>query len=393
MIFDTIVIGKGLIGSATAKHLSLSEKNVAIIGPDEPKDYEQALVFASHYDSGRVQRLIGHNDAMTRLNLLAVSHYPWLEAESGIKFHTDSGCLYVNPTGSDSYLRNAPGKAKQFGINASFYNNSQELSVAFPEFKFPEASAGMLESSPSGHINPLLLIKAQLSVFERNGGKIFRETVMSLKFVNGIAEVETQKNKYKAKKIILAAGAFSNFYGLLEQRLDITTKSEVVILARVNKEEAVRLAALPSLLYEIDTPEFEGIYSTQPIQYPDGNFYLKMGCNLPEDIFFGSDLGEVQQWFRKGDSDRHIPKMRSALQTIMPNLKIEECISKRCLLPRTKKHENPYIGRVHEGLYVTAGNGWSAMCSDGAGQLMVSLVINGKIPEGFNSKDFEPIFE
>jgi len=392
MIFDTIVIGKGLIGSATAKHLSLSEKNLAIIGPDEPSDPEQALVFASHYDSGRVQRLIGHNDAMTRLNLLSVSHYPWLEEESGIKFHTGSGCLYVNPAGSDSYLRSAPGKAKQFGINASFYNSSRALSVAFPEFNFPSPSCGMLESSPSGHINPLLLIKAQLSVFERNGGKIFRETVMSLKFVNGIAEVATRKNKYKAKKIILAVGAFSNFYGLLEKKLDLTTKSEVVLLARLSREEAQRLSTLPSLLYEIDTPDFEGIYSTQPIQYPDGNFYLKMGCNLPEDIYFGRDLTEVQHWFRKGDSDRHVAKMKKALVTFMPNLKIEECLSKRCLLPRTKMHENPYIGQVHDGLYVTAGNGWSAMCSDGAGQLMTGLVLNGKIPEEFNSRDFEPVF-
>ena len=85
MIFDTIIIGKGLIGSATAKHLSLSQKNIAIIGPDEPSNLEQAHVFASHYDSGRVQRLIGHNDVMTQLNLLSVNHYPWLQAESGIK--------------------------------------------------------------------------------------------------------------------------------------------------------------------------------------------------------------------------------------------------------------------------------------------------------------------
>ena len=393
MIFDTIIIGKGLIGSATAKHLSLTERNLAIIGPDEPSDPEQALVFASHYDSGRVQRLIGHNDAMTRLNLLSVNHYPWLEAESGIKFHRGAGCLYVNPDGLDDYLKEAPAKAKQFGIKASFYNNGKELADGFPEFKFPTTSAGMLESSPSGYINPLLLIKAQLSVFEKNGGSVFRDTVTALKFVNGRAEVTTLTNKYQAKKIILAAGAFSNFLGLLEQRLDLTTKSEVVVLARVSKEEALRLVALTSLLYEIDAPDFEGIYSIQPIQYPDGNFYLKMGCNLPEDIFFGSEVKEVQHWFRSGDSDRHLTKMKEALMTFMPNLKIEGCLSKRCILPRTKKHENPYIGQVHERLYVTAGNGWSAMCSDGAGKLMASLVINEKIPEGFSFRDFEPVFE
>lgn len=393
MIFDTVVIGKGLIGSATARHLSLVQKKLAIIGPDEPQDLQQATVFASHYDSGRVQRLIGHNDAMTQLNLLSVRQYPSLQAESGIEFHGGEGCLYVNPNGLDSYLKAARSKAKEFGIKASFYNSGEELRKAFPEFKFPLSSSGMLESSPAGHINPLRLIEAQLRVVEKNGGVVLRDMVTALEFRNGVAEITTLKGEYQARKIVLAVGAFSNFSGLLKQRLGLITKSEVVILARLNRQEAMRLSALPAVLYEIDTADVEGIYSTQPIQYPDGNFYLKMGCNLPGDIYFGNDLKEVQQWFRSGDSDRHLSTMQNALKEFMPDLKIEGCLSKRCILPRTRKHENPYIGQVHERLYITAGNGWSAMCSDGAGQLMASLVINGKIPEGFDSGDFEPVFE
>lgn len=330
---------------------------------------------------------------MTRLNLLSVRQYPSLQAESGIEFHGGEGCLYVNPNGLDSYLKAAPSKAKEFGIKASFYHSSEELRKAFPEFKFPLSSCGMLESSPAGHINPLRLIEAQLRVVEKNGGVILRDMVTALEFRNGVAEITTLKGEYQARKIVLAAGAFSNFSGLLKQRLGLITKSEVVILARLNRQEAMRLSALPSVLYEIDTADVEGIYSTQPIQYPDGNFYLKMGCNLPGDIYFGNDLKEVQQWFRSGDSDRHLSTMQNALKEFMPDLKIEGCLSKRCILPRTTKHENPYIGQVHEGLYITAGNGWSAMCSDGAGQLMANLVINGKIPEGFDSGDFEPVFE
>ena len=84
--------------------------------------------------------------------------------------------------------------------------------------------------------------------------------------------------------------------------------------------------------------------------------------------------------------------MSDALLTIMPNLKTERCISKRCLLPRTAKHKNPYIGKIHEQLFITAGNGWSAMCSDGVGNVMAHLVINGKFPHGYAAEDFEPVF-
>ncbi len=393
MEHDILIIGKGLIGSATAKHLSLTQRNIAIIGPDEPEYAERAHVFASHYDSGRVQRLLGRNDAMTKMNLLSVGHYPWLEKESGIHFHTDEGSLYVNPRGSDEYLAQAPARAKEFGIRATFYPTQQELSEAFPDFQFSKTAQGMLESSPAGHINPLRLIQAQLNVFEKNGGTVFRDTVSGVHYTSSGVEVTTYEgNTYYAKKVILAAGAFSNFSNLLEQRLDLLIKSEIVILAKVSASEAIRLSALPSLLYEIDTPEIEGIYSIQPIRYPDGNYYLKMGCNLPEDIYFEGDLQEVQRWFRTGDSDAHVPKMGSALQAFMPNLKVERCLSKRCLLPRPQKHENPYIDKVHDRLFVAVGNGSSAMCSDGVGKLMASLVVDGKFPEGFDEREYEVVF-
>ena len=50
MIYDCIVIGKGLIGSAAAKYLSQSQKKVAVLGPDETRDINDAIVFSSHYD-------------------------------------------------------------------------------------------------------------------------------------------------------------------------------------------------------------------------------------------------------------------------------------------------------------------------------------------------------
>ncbi|MGB3073935.1 MAG: FAD-dependent oxidoreductase [Chitinophagales bacterium] len=394
MLHDILIIGKGLIGSAIAKHLSLSQKNIAIIGPDEPEDVSNAVVYASHYDSGRVQRLIGQTDAMTELNIASVKHYPWLEKVSGIHFHKKSGCLYVNPLGSDEYLEKVSERAEKFGIEAIIYNSNKELAKAFPEFHFPEKSQGMFEPSPSGHISPPLLIKAQLKVFEQNGGTIFRDTVNGLAFKNDFVEISTYEgNVYHAAKVVLAAGAFSNFSNLLSRELDLVIKSETVLLARVSKEEATRLVTLPSLLYEIDNGQVEGIYSTQPIQYPDGHFYLKMGCNLPHDIFFGNDLSEIQQWFRNGDSKASELKMLKVLQSIIPDLKIEGCTTKRCILPRTQRHKNPYIGKIHDGLYITAGNGWSAMCSDGVGFVMSHLVINNKFPEGYEATDFEPFFK
>ena len=37
MVYESIVVGAGLIGSAAAKYISQVEKNVALIGPNEEK--------------------------------------------------------------------------------------------------------------------------------------------------------------------------------------------------------------------------------------------------------------------------------------------------------------------------------------------------------------------
>jgi glycine/D-amino acid oxidase-like deaminating enzyme len=391
--FDTVVIGKGLIGAAAAKYLSQYLEKVAVVGPDEPENMDEAILFASHYDSGRVQRQIGRKSAMTLLNLQAVKQYPLLQKESGIQFHSGIGCLYINPYGKDTYLEQAPQIAKQHGFKIDLYENANDLAHAFPEFCFPDGSKGLFESAPSGHINPRLLIKAQLKIVDQNGGEVIREIVKGATHKNGIVTITMQQGKtLRAKRVLLTMGSFTNFSPLLETKLALTLKSETVILARVDQKEAQRLEKLPSLLYEIDTPALEGIYLIRPIQYPNGHTYLKMGSNLPEDIYFEPNLNDIQAWFRSGDSNAHLNKMLEALMTIMPNLKVEECVTKRCILTRTENHGNPYVGCINDHLFVAIGNGYSAMSSDAIGRLAATLIRTNEFPEQFDAEDFAPVF-
>jgi sarcosine oxidase len=343
MMFDSAIIGKGLVGSAAAKYLSLAGQRIVIIGPDEPTDSATAIVFASHYDSGRVQRLIGTDTASTLLNLQAARHYAWLEEASGIRFHTGVGCLYVNPRGGDAYLTDAPNKSAQHGVNAHLHESASSLAQTFPDFRFPDASQGMFEPAPAGHINPRLLIEAQLKVAAANKGLIVRETVGEVAYGPGKVSIRTHdSNLFEAKKVLLASGAFTNVTNLSHRRPALILKSETIILARIGDSEAQRLKDMPSLLYEVNVPEMEGIYCIGPVRYPDGDDYIKMGCNLPQDIYF-ENLKDIQDWFRSGASDTHIPVMLAALKALMPSVTIEDCISKRCILTRTRKHGNPYV--------------------------------------------------
>jgi len=391
-LYDCIVIGKGLIGAAAGRYLKQSLEHVLVIGPDEPIDPDKAQVFASHYDQGRVQRIVGISDTWTKLNKESTDQYQFLQSESGINFHYPVGCLYVSPFKKDSYLNNAPRQAQQVGTSVSFFDSPEALHMVVPDFVFPPGSHAMLEHGPSGHINPLSLIQAQLKIFEKNIGVAVSDTVVKIEKRGATFFVYTlDGDNYLAHRVLITAGAFSNFNGLLPRPLDLELESETVLLAQVSETEAQRLAKLPSLLYELETQELNGIYLIRPVRYPDGNYYLKIGCNLATDIPF-QNLDQIQQWFRQGDSDMNIPIVRKALHTIMPDLVTMGYKTKKCVISRTK-HKHCYIGATDiKNLFVAAGgNGYSAMCSDALGRVAAHYALNDDVPSGFSKAIFEPI--
>ena len=392
MIFDSIVIGKGLIGSAAARYLSRQQKDVAIIGPDESENFNSAVVFSSHYDETRIQRIIGTDSTWTLLNLQSAGQYNFLQNESNIRFHSGAGCLYVNPAGSDPYLDQMDSQGSKFNLRFQILENTEAIRKSFPEFQFPSSAKAVFEASPSGYINPRLLIKAQLVLFKKNNGNIINDVANELSYAKDRIRITTVKgHTYHAKKVLLCPGAFVNFFGLVKDKLEVTLKSETTIWANVNPGEAQRLSKLPSLLYEIQIPEYQNIYLIKPVQYPDGKYYLKMGCNMPGDIYF-DNLQDIRDWFQRGDSNSSLTILKDALLAIMPDLKVEGFSTNRCIVSFTR-HRKPYLGPLNnKGLFVAAGgNGYAAMCSDTLGKIASALLTEGCFLSEYAETDFLPI--
>lgn len=392
--FNTIVIGKGLVGSAAAKYLSTNNNNVAIIGTNEPTEKDASpLVYASHYDQARVQRIIGKDATWTRLNINAAQQYNNIQKQTGIYFYNPVGCLYVYPYGMDEYLKNAPAIGKQFNQHFKTYNNAEEISADFKTLSFPAASQGLLELSPAGYINPRLLLAAQLNIFEKNDGINISDTVIDVALSQNIFSIKTNKgNIYTANKVLVATGSFINYFNILTQPLQLQTKNEVILLVKVTEDEAIKARQLPSLLYEIDDEETQGIYMIQPVKYPDGNYYYKIGSNTNEDFYF-NNIEQVQEWFKNGDASKYEPILVKAIKKIVPDLDINEVIIKKCIISRTA-HGKPYIGETKQpNLFVAGGcNGYSAMCSDAIGSVASHLMLTGYLPNNYEKNAFELIY-
>jgi glycine/D-amino acid oxidase-like deaminating enzyme len=373
-----IVIGKGLMGSAATRYLS-GWGATAVIGPDEPTDWQtHPGVFASHYDQGRITRRLSKDVIWSELAQAAIAQYPYLEAASGIVFHRSTGGLYVAPDPDDAYFQLADGWGRQQAVDYTRLTPA-ERQARFPFLDFPAGWPALWEGPPAGYINPRDLIKAQLDVARQQGATVIGETAVSIHLDANSARVVTDANQtYQADKVLLATGAFSNCFDLLPRPLPLRVKSEIIILAEVGEVEVERLGGMPTVIYEIESDLLNDIYLLPPIRYPDGRFYLKMGCNTAVDQTL-STLEEMRRWMIAGKSDRMLVPMRAALESIIPGLQANSFHTKRCLITYTP-HGKPYIDVLQPGqLYVaTGGNGSSAKSSDSLGRMAAELVHQGR---------------
>jgi glycine/D-amino acid oxidase-like deaminating enzyme len=393
-MFDFIVIGKGLIGSAAFRYLSEVTRDVAIIGPDEPSDYRTHLgVFASHYDEGRLVSRFGKDDTWARLVMNSVAQYPLLEERSGIAFYAPCGRLTVVP-GANPMRRFAEHAEVTRALEIAHAPLSrQAIAKRFPMFAFPYGMSGIYEPAPAGMIRPRKLIRSHLAVGSQNGATIVCDQVRRVR-VRGTAVAITTAGGEElwARRILIACGAFSNCYDLLDRKLALRVKSETVLLVTVTDSEVERLRDMPTLGYSIDSALLSGIYMTPPLRYPDGRFYLKLGCNTASDEFL-PDLVSMQQWMRAGRADGMAEVMLEALQSFMPGLRVQAWQRHPCLVTYTE-HGKPYVDQVSDEVFIaTGGCGSSAQCSDTLGLLASCLLLDRPWPAPFARETFRAMYE
>lgn len=391
MNVDVAVVGGGMIGSAAARYLAMGGARVTIIGAPEPtKPHGPDQVYGSHYDQGRLARRLSKDALWVRMTTRALDVYPRLEKAAGIPFYRAVGCLHVSGEAPDaSRAVEMQGVAEKEAIPYHFYPAGDDgwREKAFG-LNFPAACHVLYEPAPAGMINPRALVQAQLRVAEQHGATLLRETVIDVtENERGVTLATSQGTTLHAQRVLIAAGGFTNFHNLLPCPLPLTLKGETVILGEVTAETAAALADMPILTYQIDHPQLSGIYMTPPVLYPDGRFYVKMGCNFIGDIR-PQTLAEVQQWFRRGGGEDPKPAMAQALQAILPDVAFISLDTRRCLICYTPGGA-PIIDALSTRICVAAGgNGSSAKCSDTLGRLAAGLMQGDPWPAAFDRERF-----
>ncbi|MCY3779047.1 MAG: FAD-dependent oxidoreductase [Chloroflexi bacterium] len=394
-IYDLAVIGLGLIGSAALRHLSLDFPNLRLcgIGPDEPPDRKTHQgVFASHYDQGRITRVLDPSQLWGELAWESIARYSDIEAASGLQFHHRVGCLRAT---------DIEERIAEVDVCARTYSPPhQQLDAAgckhvYPFLSFSDDFVAWDEKGEAGYINPRSLIAAQLKVAADHGADIIREIVSLIDDCgDDCLTIRTREGGVlQARKLLLAVGGYSNT--LLDRKLDLATKGHTILLAEVPPEEIGRLRAMPSIISSFEDPSVASLYMLPPLPYPDGKTYIKLGpSGYPEPYFNAVDNdSELLDWFHSDGREDIAEAMKAALHRMVPDLKVLSYHSVPCLITNSA-HDNPYIDALEDGrIYLaTAGNGYAAKSSDEIGRIGAMLCATDAWHSGLNREDFRAVY-
>ncbi|MEE8302905.1 MAG: FAD-dependent oxidoreductase [Candidatus Tectomicrobia bacterium] len=374
-MYDYIVIGKGLMGAAAARHLSAMTSNVALVGPDEPVDrYTHSGMFGSHYDEGRITRILDPDPIWARLAQRSIERYRDIEAQSGVSFYHEVGHLMVGPepqTDTD-FIAQVQSVAHDLNVVCETFH-ANALVEQFLNLAFEPGSVGMYQPHTAGHVSPRSQVLAQATIAQKQGATLIPHIVRSVQpSAHAVAVTTTTGQVIWGHKALIATGGFSNTQELLPRPLDISVYARTIVFMELAAADVERLRTMPSIIYK---PRHEDghCYILPPMQYPDGKYYVKIGGH-PHDPTLNS-LEELQAWFKGrgyAETGEHLAaKLRSVVRNLNPvSIQTEACVT------TSTPSAQIYADRIDGGRVgiLAGGNGSSAKSADEIGRLGALMI-------------------
>lgn len=373
---EIAVVGKGMIGSAAARHLAESGRSVALIGPDEPEDRRSwAGPFCSHPDEGRITRIAGRSPVWSLMAARSIERYEDIAARSGIDFHDGRGLVVTLPAAQEWVDNGAAvgGDARLVDPRWVADTTGIVLSGEHPV---------LYEGAPAGHINPRRLVAAQVRLAAAAGARVVTEAVTALVRHRDRIELRTATQSVEAQRVLLATGAFGS--ELLDVELDVRRSPRTTVTAEIADD-----GRIPSLIC-MDPPDerLEDIYWVPPVRYPDGRVALKIGGSLRREVTVSP--AELGDWFRGEGDPTEIDALQRCVEGLLPGVEVRSWAQRPCVVTNTPS-DHPYIGWVDDEVAVAiGGNGAAAKSSDEIGRLAATLFAPDGWTDEIDAATFAP---
>ncbi|HEU0058482.1 MAG TPA: N-methyl-L-tryptophan oxidase [Hyphomicrobiaceae bacterium] len=202
-VFDQIVIGVGGMGSAAL--CELARRGQRVLGLEQ---FGVPHEFGSSAASTRIFRFAYfEHPSYVPLMRLAFARWQRLQRDCGETFMTTTGGLDIGPP-SGRVVSGAKLACEAHGLRHEVLRAS-ELGRRFPAWRLPSEFEAVLQPE-AGILLADRAIVAHVAVARRLGAEVNEnEAVKRWKVIGDRVEVETERARYEAGALILAAGAWT----------------------------------------------------------------------------------------------------------------------------------------------------------------------------------------
>lgn len=421
-MFDVCIVGAGAMGSAAAYHLSKLDPTGyhCLIGPSEPETKEissDRSIYGCHYDEGRITRVIASLDTEHTLAFRSTLDTLLLEEESGEKIFKEVG---VAVFGNDS------GRLQQYNDGCDTFCEEHDIprvvldgakvNELWPYVHTNEGDTGRFVHDKSGWISIRNLVRACQSQAVRRGVTYKDDVAVSITKDNkdnrdgGDGKDKKDEDNtcftivlksgeiIKSRKVILAAGSFTNFNNLIDRKLELYLKGHTVLKLEIEEKDVPELSSCPSMIHFFAKDDY--VYLLPPIRYPNNKTYFKIGHSVFLDCTIAKDLTtsqEVKDWYCQDDSQEGSQETRDFLMTkfkhLFPEVDIISSHLDFCVMALTATGRQ-YVGFHEKGLLVmTGGNGKSAKMAMELGKMGVRAILAEHWDYDLNEQDFRVVYE
>lgn len=245
--FDAIVIGLGSMGSAACWRLA--QRGAKVLGLDT---FSPPHRRGSHGGDSRIVRLayFEHPDYVP---LLQKAYQGWDELAEwkGIAVFERTGLLYFGPT-HHPLISGALESSRLYSVPIE-----RAMATSYPLFHVPHDYCCLLERN-AGFVRPDLAIQAMLEAAQQYGSQHrTQERVLEWKHERGEIRVNTERGIYRAKKLIVTAGAWGGSV-LAQLKAQLQVSLQTLVWAKAKNPAQVAVGTLPC--WTLADEQYPGIF-------------------------------------------------------------------------------------------------------------------------------------
>ena len=242
---DVLVVGAGMAGTAAAYYLTKDQPGcrVAVVDSDVV-----ASKWASSYGESRMYRQMYSDPYFSRMQTEALRYWRDIESETGAEILRENGLLFYGETDTGETVEGSVPGARdvmvELGLEHEYFETGAEMTARWPDLRAPEEYQGVYEAT-AGRVHASRACESMMEAARGRGAALHEgeriDDMWRDADTGGMSAITSEGRLIKAKKVVVAAGAWTNkVLASLGCALDLEVHSVAYGHYRLTEEAAGR---------------------------------------------------------------------------------------------------------------------------------------------------------